>query len=244
MSGSSVFSKSSLNFWKFSAHVLWKPGLKDFEHHLASMWNEWNCAISSNILWHCPSLGLEWKLTFSSPVSKCWVFQICWHTKCSTLTALSFMYVKVLVAQLCLTLCNHTDCSPSGSSAHRILQERILEWVAIPFSRGSSWPRDQTWVSCTAGRFFTVWVTRETHIIPEWNRTTHALSLGQSLGFKSFREEGTQPSCLHLQERSRGYSGLSALQLPLVPFFTSSHFILTPFKCENWNWEALRDLSH
>ena len=162
MSGSSVFSKSSLNFWKFSAHVLWKPGLKDFEHHLASMWNEWNCAISSNILWHCPSLGLEWKLTFSSPVSKCWVFQICWHTKCSTLTALSFMYVKVLVAQLCLTLCNHTDCSPSGSSAHRILQERILEWVAIPFSRGSSQPRDQTRFSCIIGRFFTVWVTRET----------------------------------------------------------------------------------
>ena len=152
--------------------------------------------------------------------------------------------LKVLVAQSCPTLCDPMDCSPPGSSVHGILQARILEWVAIPFSRGSSWPRDQTWVSCTAGRFFTVWVTRETHIIPEWNRTTHALSLGQSMGFKSFREEGTQPSCLHLQERSRGYSGLSALQLPLVPFFTSSHFILTPFKCENWNWEALRDLSH
>ena len=41
------------------------------------------------------------------------------------------------------------------------LQARILEWVAIPFFRGSSWPRDRTWVSCTAGRFFTVWATRE-----------------------------------------------------------------------------------
>ena len=161
MPGSSVFSKSSLNFWKFSVHVLWKPSLNDFEHHLASMWNECNCAISSNIFWHCPSLGLEWKLTFSSPVSKCWVFQICWHTECSTLTALSFLYVKVLVTQLCLTLCNHMDCSPSGSSVHRILQERILEWVAIPFSRGSSQPRDRTWFSCIIGRFFTVWVTRE-----------------------------------------------------------------------------------
>ena len=38
---------------------------------------------------------------------------------------------------------------------------RILEWVAIPFSRGSSWPRGQTWVSCIAGRFFTIWATRE-----------------------------------------------------------------------------------
>ena len=53
------------------------------------------------------------------------------------------------------------DCSPPGSSVHRILQERILEWVAIPFSRGSSQPRDRTWLSCIIGRFFTVWVTRE-----------------------------------------------------------------------------------
>ena len=48
------------------------------------------------------------------------------------------------------------DCSPPGSSVHGILQARILEWVAISFSRGSSWPRDQTWVSCTVGRFFTI----------------------------------------------------------------------------------------
>ena len=46
--------------------------------------------------------------------------------------------VKVLVAQLCLTLCDPMDCSPPGSSVHGILQARILEWIAIPFSRGSS----------------------------------------------------------------------------------------------------------
>ena len=51
------------------------------------------------------------------------------------------------------------DCSPAGSSVHEIFQARILEWVAISFSRGSSQPRDQTWVSCTAGRFFTNWAT-------------------------------------------------------------------------------------
>ena len=56
---------------------------------------------------------------------------------------------------------NYMDCSSSGSSVYRILQARILEWVAIPFSRGSSQPRDWTWVSCTEGRFFTAWVTRE-----------------------------------------------------------------------------------
>ena len=49
------------------------------------------------------------------------------------------------------------DCSPPGSCVHEIFQARILKWVAISFSRGSSRPRDWTWVSCTAGRFFTNW---------------------------------------------------------------------------------------
>ena len=53
------------------------------------------------------------------------------------------------------------DCSPPGSSVLEIFQARILEWVAVSFSRGSSQPRDQTRVSCTAGRFFTNWATRE-----------------------------------------------------------------------------------
>ena len=53
------------------------------------------------------------------------------------------------------------DYSLPGSSAHGILQVRIPEWVAIPFSRGSSQPRDQTQVSFIAGRVLTIWVTRE-----------------------------------------------------------------------------------
>ena len=53
------------------------------------------------------------------------------------------------------------DCSPSASSVHGILQARILEWVAIAFFQGSSWPRDRTRVSCIAGRCFTTWATRE-----------------------------------------------------------------------------------
>ena len=60
-----------------------------------------------------------------------------------------------LVAKSCRTLCNSMNCSPPGSSVHEILQARILEWVAIPFSRGSSQHRNQTWISCIAGRFFT-----------------------------------------------------------------------------------------
>ena len=53
------------------------------------------------------------------------------------------------------SFCDPVDCSPPGSSVHGISQARILEWVAISFSRGSSQPRDQTQVSCIAGRFFT-----------------------------------------------------------------------------------------
>ena len=73
-------------------------------------------------------------------------------------------YLYVLVAQLCPTLCDPINCNLPGSSVHRYLQARILEWVAIPFSRGSSWPRNWTQISCTAGKFFTIWATREAPI--------------------------------------------------------------------------------
>ena len=76
-----------------------------------------------------------------------------------------FVKAQVLVDQSCLTICNPMNCSPPGSSVHGILQARILEWVAIPFSRGSSQTRDQTQVCCIAGRFFTIWATREDHLI-------------------------------------------------------------------------------
>ena len=64
-----------------------------------------------------------------------------------------------LVAQLCPTLCHSMDCSLPVSSIHGILQARILEWVAIAFSRGASWPRDRSQVSYTTGGFFTIWAT-------------------------------------------------------------------------------------
>ena len=59
ISGSSAFTKSSLNIWKFAIHVLFKPDLEDFDDYFASMWGECNFL----------SLGLEWKSTFSSPVA-------------------------------------------------------------------------------------------------------------------------------------------------------------------------------
>ena len=62
--------------------------------------------------------------------------------------------VESEVAQSCPTLCNPMDCSLPGSSIHGILQARVLDWVAISFSRGSSQPRDRTWVSRIVGRCF------------------------------------------------------------------------------------------
>ena len=61
------------------------------------------------------------------------------------------------IVQLCLTLCDPMDCSPPDSSIHGIFQARVLEWVVISSSRGSSW-------LTSAGRFFTNWATRETRI--------------------------------------------------------------------------------
>ena len=82
-----------------------------------------------------------------------------------------YIYIAVLclVTQLCPTLFSPMDCSPPVSSVHMIHQARILEWVAMTSSRGSSQPRDQTQVSHIAGRFFTIWATRAAH--------THTLSL-------------------------------------------------------------------
>ena len=68
---------------------------------------------------------------------------------------------KVKVVQVCPTLCDPMACSPPGSSVHGILQARMLEWVVILFSRVSFQPRDGTQVSHIAGKFFTVWATRE-----------------------------------------------------------------------------------
>ena len=69
--------------------------------------------------------------------------------------------LEVLVAQSYLTLCDPMDGSLPASSVHGIIQAGILEGVAISFSRGSSQPRERTLVSCMAGTFFTVWVTKE-----------------------------------------------------------------------------------
>ena len=98
ISGSSTFSKSSLNIWKFLVHVLLKPGLENFEHYFAIMWDECNCVVvwtffGTAFLWDC-------KTDLFQSCGHCWVFQICWHIECSTFTA-SSLRVLNSSAELC-----------------------------------------------------------------------------------------------------------------------------------------------
>ena len=124
---------------------------------------------------------------------------------------------EVLVTQLCLTLCNAMNCSPPGSSVPWILQARILEWVDIPFFRGSSWSSDQTQVSCIAVRFFTIWAIRVAHQVHE---ITHILKL-QRLGIEELKftfsrtkiedYRGSVNLPTHLSETSSHLPSLGAL---------------------------------
>ena len=89
ISGSSAFSKSSLNILKFTVHVLLKPGLENFEHHFANMCNEYNWAV----VWICFVISFLWDWNETDLFQSCgdyWVFQICCHIECNTLIASSF----------------------------------------------------------------------------------------------------------------------------------------------------------
>ena len=102
--------------------------------------------------------GVLWKMSFLgkkrneriSEVCKSLLHNSCYFCECE----------KVLITQSCPVLQNCMYYGSSGPSVHGILQARILEWIVILFSRGSSWPRDQTQVSYNAGRFFTIWAIK------------------------------------------------------------------------------------
>ena len=88
ISDSSAFSKSHLNIWTFTVHVLLKPGLESFEHYFANVWDECNCAV----VWAFFGIAFlrDWNENWSFPVL--WPllsFQICWHIECSIFTASS-----------------------------------------------------------------------------------------------------------------------------------------------------------
>ena len=86
ISGSSAFSKPSLHIWKFSVDILLKPSLKDFEHYLANMWNEYQCTVA----WTLPFFVIGMKTDLFQSCDHCWLFQFCWYIERSTFTTSSF----------------------------------------------------------------------------------------------------------------------------------------------------------
>ena len=95
-----------------------------------------------------------------------------WVTNTSPWLNLPWLSEVSEVAQSCPSLCDPMDCSLLCSSVHGIFQARVLEWVAISFSKGSSWPRDRTQVSRTVGRRFT-WLNSLTKSTPLPQTQTH-----------------------------------------------------------------------
>ena len=120
ISGSSAFSKTSLNIWKFTVHVLLKPGLENFEHYFASMWNECNCVV----VWAFFGISFLWNWNENRPFpvlsSHCWIFQICWHIECRTFTGSSFR------------IWNSSTGIPSPPLALFVVMLPKATWVHIP----------------------------------------------------------------------------------------------------------------
>ena len=138
------------------------------KHKCLSHWQTKPCLSCSAFL---PSSILRWLLFDLSAVSGPFTplcFFISYFYGWNGFPSLLYLVkmLKVLVTQSCLTLCDPIDCSPPDFYAPGILQERTLGWAAIPFSRGSSQARDQTWVSFIAGGFFIVWATGEAELLP------------------------------------------------------------------------------
>ena len=121
------------------------------------------------------------------------------------------------VAQSCPTLCDPVDCSLPGSSVHGILQARILEWVTISFSRGSSWPRDRTRVSRIGGRRFNLWATREAAL--------DKLNMGSEPGKARWPAKGNQEEMPHMSD-SNYHRGVPISLSPPICLSTCVLFLL------------------
>jgi len=147
ISGSSAFSKSSLNTWKFTVRVLLKPGLENFEHYFVSIWDECNCAV----VWTSFGIAILWdwmKTDLFQFCGHCWVFQICWHIECSTFTAPSsriWTDCFIICSATCVWFCNfmstfkvtiHTEkCLAHKCTAQWIFTKWIHQVISIQMKK-------------------------------------------------------------------------------------------------------------
>ena len=135
--------------------------------------------------------------------------------------------VCVLVTKSCPTLCDPMDCSLPGSSVLGILQARILEWVAIPFSSGSSRPRDRTWVSCTDRQILYCLSHQGSPLLTSINLALYTIHSHQSLTCQK----------LHLSLKSTGPDPRQARRLHKGP---RRELISPPVLLLHNSWYALQ----
>ena len=120
------------------------------------------------------------------------------------------------------------DCSPPGSSVHGILQARVLEWVATPFSRGSFQPRDRTLVSWIAGRFFTFWATRKPFNLIMSKRHLKNLSILQLLFSHQVVSDSSWPHGLqHARLPCPSLSGSLPRFMSIESVMPSNHLLVS-----------------
>ena len=134
VSGSSVFSKTSLNIRKFTVHVLLKPALENFEHYFTRVWDECSCAV----VWAFLALsffGIGMKTDLFQSCGHCWVFQICWHIECSALTASSFR------------IWNSSTGMPSPPLALFVVMLSKAHLISRSRMSGSRWVITLSWLS-------------------------------------------------------------------------------------------------
>ena len=134
ISGSSAFSKTSLNIWKFTVHVLLKPGLENFEHYFASVWDECNCMV----VWTFFGIAFLWDWNENWPFPVLWPllnFQICWHIECSTLTVSSFR------------IWNSSTEIPSAPLALFVVMHLKANLTSHSRMSGSRWVITLSWLS-------------------------------------------------------------------------------------------------
>ena len=143
--------------WRSSRPTLWTGSAPESqvyrEQNIAQSWNPHPCwkffVFHLLVLWlYLISLNFSFLCKIGTNGLSYWLGKILHLCAC-----------VCVPAQLCSTLCNPMDCSPPGFSVREILQARILEWLAVPFSRGSSWPRDQIRVSCVKIKYHYMKIT-------------------------------------------------------------------------------------
>ena len=137
ISGSSAFSKTSLNIWKFTVHVLLKPDLENFEHYFASVWDECNCVVG----WAFFGISFLWDWNENKPfpvLCHCWILHICWHIECNTFTKSSF---RILNSSTGIPLPPLALFLVMLSKAHLTSHSRMFgsRWVITPSWLSGPW---------------------------------------------------------------------------------------------------------